>query len=236
MGIFTRFRDIISSNINSMLDKSEDPEKLVKIIIREMEDTLVELKASCARGMAGCRKIQRQTMETGEREKLWDERAVLAVKKGRNDLAREALVQKRRFTNKGENLRKELDDHNALVARYQEDIRELTDRLQNAREKQRTLVHRQIYANGRMRAQQKIRSMESTDAVLRFEEMEKRLESIESGARYTGKTRLESEFDTLLEDEEIEKEFEGLKSSLTPDEADPREPKQPASGPANDLE
>ena len=91
MGIFTRFRDIVSSNINAMLDKAEDPEKLVRLMIREMEDTLVEIKASCAGVMAGAKKVERQLDEVRARIRYWEEKAPLAVSKGRDDLARQPL-------------------------------------------------------------------------------------------------------------------------------------------------
>ena len=88
MGIFTRFRDIVSSNINAMLDRAEDPEKMIKLMIREMEDTLVEIKAACAGAMAEKKKVVRRLEEVRERANLWEERARLAVAKGRDDLAR----------------------------------------------------------------------------------------------------------------------------------------------------
>ncbi len=218
MGIFTRFRDIVSSNLNAMLDKAEDPDKLIKLIIREMEDTLVELKASCAGTMAGFRKIQRQMQEAEDRETQWEARASLAVQKGRDDLAREALLEKRQFSTRVENLKKELDEHDTIIAQYQDDIRQLEDKLQNAREKQRTLVQRQIHAQGKIRAQKDIRRMESTDAMLRFEELENRIERMEADAdlvNYAKKSGLESEFENLAVDEEIEDQLKNLKTSLT---------------------
>lgn len=219
MGIFTRFRDIISSNINSMLDKAEDPEKLIKLIIREMEDTLVELKASCAGALANCKKIQRQMEEAENRTKEWEDRATLAVQKGRDDLAREALLEKRQYVEKTDFFIKELEEHNVLVDQYQGDIRELEDKLRSAREKQRILVQRQIRATGRMRAQGEIRRMESTDAILRFEELENRIERMEAEADLVNvarKSNLEAEFDNLMVDENIEKELKDLKFSLAP--------------------
>ena len=218
MGIFTRFRDIISSNINAMLDKAEDPEKLIKLIIREMEDTLIELKASCAGTMANCKKIQRQLDESEARESEWEKRAALAVQKGRDDLAREALLEKRQFVYRADRFKKELEEHNGLVAQYQGDIRQLEDKLSSAREKQRTLVQRQIHAKGKIRAQQEIRRMEGTDAVLRFEELEKRIERMEAEAdlvNYAKKPDLETEFDKLMDDEALEDELNKLKTSLT---------------------
>jgi len=218
MGIFTRFRDIISSNINAMLDKAEDPEKLIKLIIREMEDTLVDLKSSCAGAMANCKKIQRQKEEAEDRTRQWEERAALAVKKGRDDLAREALLEKRQHFERTDLLKQELEDHNVLVDQYQGDIRQLEDKLQSAREKQRMLVQRQFRARGKMRAQEEIRRMESTDAILKFEELENRIERMEAEAdlvNYAKKSNLESEFENLMVDENLEKELMNLKSSLT---------------------
>ena len=96
MGIFSRFRDIAGSNINAMLDRAEDPEKLIKMMILEMEDTLIELKTACA-GMIAVKKAQRQLRTIENRGNYWEDKANLAVNKGRDDLAREALFEKRRF-------------------------------------------------------------------------------------------------------------------------------------------
>ena len=114
MGIFTRFRDIISSNINAMLDRAEDPEKLIKLMIREMEDTLVEIKASCAGVMAERKKAQRQLEDIEAREKYWEDKAGLAVNKGRDDLAREALIEKRGHTRRKEGIELEIADLDSL--------------------------------------------------------------------------------------------------------------------------
>jgi phage shock protein A len=218
MGIFTRFRDIISSNINAMLDKAEDPEKLIRLMIREMEDTLVEIKASCAGVMANSKKVQRQLDKVLAREKHWKDRAELAVNKGRDDLAREALVEKRKYSDRANTFEKELIEYKALIAQYQDDIRQLEDKLGTAREKQRVLVQRHIHANGKKRAQQEIRRVDSSEAILRFEEFENRIERMEAEAdmvNFGRKPTLEGEFDMLLVDEDIEKELRTLKSSLT---------------------
>ena len=137
MGIFTRVRDIISANINSMLDKAEDPEKLVKLMIREMEDTLVEVKASCAGAMATKKKVQRESEKAAENANAWEQKAELAIEKGRDDLAREALVEKKRYTERGDALESELEQCDGLVGQYQGDISQLEEKLDAAREKQR---------------------------------------------------------------------------------------------------
>jgi phage shock protein A len=217
MGIFTRFRDIVSSNINAMLDKAEDPEKLIRLMIREMEDTLVEIKASCAGVMANSKKVQRQMEEAQSRGTYWEEKAALAVNKARDDLAREALVEKRRYIDRAEALEQELGEHSSLVEQYQDDIRQLEDKLGAAREKQRMLVQRHIHANRKKRAQEEIRRMNSSEAILKFEELENRIELMEAEAdlvNFGRKPTLQEDLNTLVVDEEIEKELQTLKSSL----------------------
>lgn len=217
MGIFTRFRDIVSANINAMLDKAEDPEKLIKLMIREMEDTLIEIKASCAGVMANKKRVQRQLDETRSREMKWQERAELAVNKGRDDLAREALVEKRRYGDRASALDKELIEFDAMVEQYQDDIRQLEEKLGSARERQRVLVQRHIHATRKKRAQEEIRRIDSSDAIFKFEELENRIERMEAEAdlvNFGRKPDLEAEFDSLLVDEDIEKELQGLKTSL----------------------
>ena len=222
MGIFTRFRDIISSNINAILDKAEDPEKLIKLMIREMEDTLVEIKAACAGAMASSKKVQRQLDTLHERIRYWEEKAEIAVKKGRDNLAREALVEKRRCARRMDGLENEFTEHNLLIEQYQDDIRQLEDKLKSARDKQRLLVQRHIHANRKIRAQEEIRRVDSSEAMLKFDELENRIERMEAEAdlvNFGKKTALEAEFDTLGVDDEIEKELQALKTPISkPDE------------------
>ena len=218
MGIFTRFRDIVSANLNAMLDRAEDPEKLIRLMIREMEDTLVELKASCAGVMANSRKIQRQLKEVRSRVEHWEERAELAVNKGRDDLAREALVEKRRYAERADALDTESMECDALIEQYQDDIRQLEQKLQSAREKQRVLVQRHIHANKRREAQEEIRRMDTSEAFMKFEQLENRIERMEAEAdlvNFGRKPELEVTLDGLALDDEIENELQQLKSSRT---------------------
>ena len=215
MNIFTRFRDIISSNINAMLDKAEDPEKLIKLMIREMEDTLVEIKSACAGVMANSKKVQRQLEGLENRDQYWAEKAELAVSKGRDDLAREALVEKRKFAQRVDTLKNELAEYDLLIEQYQDDIRQLEDKLKSARNKERMLVQRHIHAKRKMQAQEEIRRVESSEAILKFDELENRIERMESEAElvnYGRKTSLAEELDRLSVDDEIEKELLALKS------------------------
>ncbi len=216
MGIFTRFRDIVSANINAMLDKAEDPEKLIKLMIREMEDTLVEIKASCAGVMAERKKAQRQLEDIEAREKYWEDKAGLAVNKGRDDLAREALIEKRGHTRRKEGIELEIADLDSLIEQYQDDIRQLEEKLKTARDKQRMLIQRHIHAKRKMQAQQDIRRMDSSEVIVKFDELENRIERMESEAdlvNYGKQTTLGEELETLAADDEIEKELQALKNS-----------------------
>ena len=215
MGIFTRFRDIISSNINAMLDKAEDPEKLIRLMIREMEDTLVEIKSACAGVMAGGKKIKRQLDGLETRTQYWEEKAELAVNKGRDDLAREALVEKRKFYRRMETLEGDLAEHDLLIEQYQDDIRQLEEKLKSARDKQRMLVQRHIHARKKMQAQEELRRIDSSETVMKFDEIENRIERMEAEAdlvNYGRKTSLEEELERLSVDEEIENELRALKT------------------------
>ncbi|MGD8292661.1 MAG: phage shock protein PspA [Desulfobacterales bacterium] len=215
MGIFTRFRDIISSNINAMLDKAEDPEKLIRLMIREMEDTLVEIKTACAGVMAGSKKVKRQLEGLEEKAHYWEEKAELAVRKARDDLAREALVEKRKFNRRIETLQNDLAEHDLLIAQYQDDIRQLEDKLKSARDKQRMLVQRHIHAQKKRQVQEEMRRIDSSEAVMKFDELENRIERMEAEAdlvNYGKKTSLEEELERLSVDEEIEKELRALKT------------------------
>jgi phage shock protein A len=218
MGIFTRVRDIISSNINAMLEKAEDPEKLVKMMIREMEDTLVEIKANCASGMATKKKIKREMETVLDLAKTWDAKAELAINKGREDLAREALMEKRRHVERAEALEEELDQAKTLVTQCQSDIMQLEDKLSAAREKQRVLVQRHTNATTKKKAQQQIRRYDTSDALERFDNFQQRIDRMEADAElvnYGRKTSLADQFKELEVDEDIEKELAALKAKNT---------------------
>ncbi len=216
MGVFTRFRDIVSANINSMLDKAEDPEKMIKLMIHEMEDTLIELKTSCAGVIAGRKKLERKLDEIKEKAGLWGERATLAVTKGRDNLAREALVEKRRFSGIAESLESELSEYLSLIDKYHEDIIELENKLTNAKEKKRVLVQRHKSATGSKRAQEEIRRSNGSDTMARFDKLESRIEQMEAEAELVNinrKPTVDEEFDNLAKDTEIEKELAKIKAT-----------------------
>ncbi len=216
MSIFSRFRDIVNSNINSMLDQAEDPEKLVRLMIQEMEDTLIDLKASCAGAIAARKKVGRSFDELTSRAASWESKAKLAIEKGREELAREALLEKRRASEGIASLEKEVAGLDEVIRNYQTDITQLEEKLTTAREKQRVLVQRHIHAQHKTRAQEQIRRSETSDALLRYEQFEARVERMEADAdlvNYGRKPTLEEQFAQLERDEEIEKELEALKNA-----------------------
>jgi phage shock protein A len=216
MGIFTRFSDIISSNINSMLDKAEDPEKMIKLMIHEMEDTLIELKSSCAGVIAGRKKIERNLDNLKEKISLWTQRAALAVEKGRDNLAREALIEKRRLNDSAESLENELLSYKDLLEQYHKDIVELEEKLKSAKEKKRLLIQRHKRASGKKRAHEDIRRSDSVDTMARFDKLESRIEQMEAEADLVNihkKPSVTDEFDELVIDDEIEKELAGIKAA-----------------------
>jgi len=220
MGIFTRLRDIIQSNINAMLDKAEDPEKLLKLMIQEMEDTLIEIKAQCAGAMAQSKSLGRAVAEAHERADHWADRARIAVEKGRDDLAREALLEKRRYQERANSLEVQRRECDSLIEQYQNDIAQVEAKINAVREKQKILVQRHAHARSKKRAEEHIRRAECTDAMTRFESFERRVDHIEAEAdlvNYGRKPALEQEFERLVGDEELEKELEQLRAKVKGD-------------------
>jgi len=212
-----------------MLDRAEDPEKMIKLMIREMEDTLIELKSACAGVIASRRKLQRKRDDIGERVALWSQRAELAVSRGKDDLAREALIEKRRFSELSESLDHEISDHAALVEQYQNDIGELESKLTSAKEKKRMLIQRHHKAANKKRAQEDIRRMDSSETMARFEHLESRIERMEAEAEmvnFAKKPSVEEQLSGLATDEEIEKELARMKASAYHDNIDTSDPDQ----------
>ncbi len=214
MGIFSRFRDIISANINAMLDRAEDPHKLIRLMIHEMEDTLVELKAACAGVMAEQAKIGREIEILDDKCEEWDAKAKLAVRKQREDLAREALMEKRRYAQSSEARREELVGHEALIDQYREEILQLEEKLNGARDKQRLLAQRHAHAQHKKQARAELRRAESRETLHKFEDLENRIDRMEAEADLVHPKRttpLEDELDKLIVDEDIENELKALK-------------------------
>lgn len=216
MGVFSRFKDIVSSNMNALLDRAEDPRKLIRLMIREMEETLVELKADCAKAMAEQKGVLREREAVLAEAEKWSGRAELAVERGREDLAREALYEKSAFMRRYDALAEEAAHLDALVAQAREDIVRLEEKMAAAREKQRLLEQRHARAAGRRRAGDTLTRADNMDAMRRFDAFEGRIERMESEAELAAPSKrngLEDEFALLEKDGTIEAELEALKQS-----------------------
>jgi phage shock protein A len=209
-------RDIVSSNFNAMLDRAEDPEKLARQMIQEMEDTLVEIKARCAAAMAQCR-VQESAAKAARRQAdTWAVKARMAVEKGRDDLAREALLEKRNQERRAQSLEEQKAECEKVVERYQSDRAELESRIGQLLERKRVLVQRHQHAMSRKRAQQTIRRVDSADAIAKIEALERRADRLSAEAdlvNYGAKTPLEERFEREIGDADIEDELRKLKAA-----------------------
>ena len=179
MGIFTRFSDIVNSNINAILDKAEDPEKIVRLMIQEMEDTLVEVRSAAARSIADKKDLNRKLGSLESELQDWDEKAELALRKGREDLAKAALVEKSRAQNATDAVKSDYAAVDEGLAKLNDDIARLEAKLQDAKARQKALLARHKTANSRLAARKKIHDYKIDDAMVRFEQYTRRIDDVE---------------------------------------------------------
>jgi phage shock protein A len=217
MGIFTRFSDIVNSNINAILDKAEDPEKIVRLMIQEMEDTLVEVRSAAARSIADKKDLNRK-IESLDREKNdWDEKAELAMRKGREDLAKAALIEKSRVASAVELLKEDYVAVDDGLAKLNEDIARLESKLEDAKTRQKALLARHKTASSRLAARKKIHDYKIDDAMVRFEAYTRRIDDVEGRveAYDLGLPKdLNHEFASLEAEESVNKELNALKARV----------------------
>ena len=220
MGIFTRFSDIVNSNINAILDKAEDPEKIVRLMIQEMEDTLVEVRSAAARSIADKKDLNRK-LETLDREaRDWEDKAELAIRKGREDLAKAALVEKNRVARAAEVLKQDYLAVDEGLAKLNEDIARLEAKLADAKARQKALLARHKTANSRLAARRKIHDYKIDDAMVRFEQYTRRIDDVEGRieAYDLGLPKdLNHEFASLEAEEAVQKELDELKRRVKGD-------------------
>ena len=218
MGIFSRLADIVNANLNSLLDRAEDPRKLIRLMIQEMEDTLVEVRASAVKTLAEKKELERRIAGAAKERDAWEQRAELALSKGRDDLAKAALVAKARYGDAIADHEKQLGDIDAAVGRTTEDITKLQAKLTEAKQREKVLVVRHEQAANRVRIREKLHDERIHDALARFEHVERQLDELEGRAEAIsmgrGKT-LADEFATLEADARVEAEFEALKARVT---------------------
>ena len=220
MGIFTRFSDIVNSNINAILDKAEDPEKIVRLMIQEMEDTLVEVRSAAARSIADKKDLNRRIEMLDRDLSDWDQKAELALRKGREDLAKAALVEKSRVAAAVDVLKQDYLAVDEGLAKLNEDIARLESKLEDAKTRQKALLARHKTANSRLAARKKIYDYKIDDAMVRFEQYTRRIDDVEGRveAYDLGLPKdLNHEFASLEAEESVIEELDALKRRVAED-------------------
>ena len=216
MGIFSRTRDIIAANVTDLLDKSEDPAKMIRMIILEMEETLVEVRASAARTIADQKEMRRQIAKLEKIQESWTEKAELALSKDREDLARAALVEKGKAADMADQLTVEINVLDDALRASEADIAKLQTKLREARTRQNAIMSRLESAQNRVRLREMYSGSKVEDAFSRFDVLERRADVVEGRAEALGlaaptKT-LEEEIAELRNEEKVSAELEALKA------------------------
>ena len=179
MGIFSRLTDIVNSNINSILDRAQDPEKIIRLIIQEMEDTLVEVRSGAVRTIAEKKELERRLETLRQERQDWERRAEFAITKGREDLAKGALLAKARVVQTIETLERQLAQMSDALEKQNQDIGKLQAKLADAKAREKVIVARQKSASGRLKIRAKLYDERITDAFARFEQVERSLDELE---------------------------------------------------------
>ena len=217
MSIFSRTRDIFAANITEMLDRSEDPAKMIRMVILEMEETLVDVRASAARCIADAKEMRRALSRLDELQRNWTEKAELALSKDREDLAKAALIERQKAADMGEGLREEIKVIDDTLKAYEVDIAKLQSKLREARARQNAIAARFESAVTRGRAREIMNGSRTEDAFSRFEVLERRADFAEGRADalgMTGPKSLEEEIAELKAAESVDAELEAMKASL----------------------
>jgi phage shock protein A len=225
MGIFTRFSDIVNSNINAILDKAEDPEKIVRLMIQEMEDTLVEVRSAAARSIADKKDLNRKLSHLDREQGEWDAKAELALRKGLEALAKAALVEKSRASSAAEIIRSDYAAVDEGLTKLNDDIARLEKKLEDAKARQKALLARHKTANSRLAARKKIHDYKIDDAMIRFEQYTRRIDDVEGRieAYDLGLPKdLNHEFAGLEAEESIARELDDLKKRVSGESSEPK--------------
>ena len=211
--VFSRARDIFAANMTELLDRAEDPARMIRMIILEMEETLVEVRATAARSIADIKEMRRAVSRLDELQADWTGKAELALSKGRDDLAKAALVERQKADEMASGLREELNQMEQLLRGYEADIGKLQGKLREARARQNAIAARFESALTRARAREIMHGSRTQDAFSKFELLERRADFAEGRCDALGITSLEDEIDQLRADEKIDAELEAMKAA-----------------------
>jgi phage shock protein A len=215
--VFSRARDIFAANMTDLLDRAEDPARMIRMIILEMEDTLVEVRASAARSIADIKEMRRKLSRLDQLQADWTARAELALAKDREDLAKAALVERQKAADMADGLRSELDQFQQVLRGYEADIAKLQNKLREARARQNAIAARFESAVTRAKAREVMHGSRTEDAFAKFEILERRADFAEGRAdalALTGPKSLEEEIAELKAAEAVDAELEAMKAAL----------------------
>ncbi|EGR1448707.1 phage shock protein PspA [Vibrio cholerae] len=222
MGIFSRFADIVNSNISALLDKAEDPEKMIRLIIQEMEDTLVEVRTNSAKAMADKKELARKVESIQQQLDDWQNKATLALTKQREDLARAALIEKQKLQHVLKGLHTEQTLVEETIEKLTGEIGKLETKITETRAKQQALAIRSQAASHRRDVQRHLHAGRTEEAMAKFEQFSRKVDELEAEAdlyAQSGQARsLEQEFAELQAQDEIEKELNKLKAQMKSDQ------------------
>lgn len=217
MGIFSRTRDIFAANMTDLLDRAEDPAKMIRMIILEMEETLVEVRASAARTIADQKEMRRHIAKLEKLQENWTEKAELALSKEREDLAKAALLERQKAADMADQLKAEIDVLDDALQASEADIAKLQTKLREARTRQNAIVTRLESAHNRMKLREAYSGARVEDAFSRFDVLERRVDMAEGRADAAGmgepKT-LEDQFSELRSSDKVDAELEALKARM----------------------
>jgi phage shock protein A len=217
MGIFSRLTDIVNSNLNSILDRAEDPEKLIRLVIQEMEDTLVEVRSSTVRTIAERKEIERKLSQLGRELDEWQRKAELALSRDRDDLAKGALVAKSKIAEQIDALQHQLTHIEEALTKSSEDITRLQEKLTDAKKREKAIVLRHKSAASRLKVNTQIHDDRINDAFARFEQVERNLDELEGRAESLDIGRrktLAEEFSDFEASTKVEQELADLKARM----------------------
>jgi phage shock protein A len=215
--VFSRARDIFAANMTELLDRAEDPGRMIRMIILEMEETLVELRASAARSIADVKEMRRAAGRLEEIQLSWTDKAQLALSKDRDDLAKAALVERQKAADMAEGLRLEMEQIEQVLRSYEADIGKLQNKLREARARQNAIASRIESAVARAKAREVMHGSRTLDAFSKFEILERRADFAEGRADalgLTGPKSLEEEIAELKAADKIDAELEAMKAAF----------------------
>ena len=224
MGVFSRLSDIVNSNLNAMLDRAEDPQKLIRLVIQEMEDTLCEVRSAAVRLIAERRELERRIAALTRDQDEWHRKAEFAVQRGREDLAKAALLAKSRAAQAIAGAQAQIEAVQGAIAQQNEDVGKLQIKLDDAKSREKSILLRQQSATTRLRVKQSLYDERVTDAFARFEQVERNLDMMEGRAeaydlgRRPSAPTVSEEFAALEADDKVERELAELKSRIKPED------------------